>query len=357
MNSLQPIDVHEPIEMHLEPFRIAEKGAERAARVPRRPHEVVFALMPAFNIASFGASLGPMRKANCISGRELYRWQVASLDGKPVRSSSGILVHADFEIDAASNPDLVLVCSGDDVENHVHEGCLRWLRRLAKRNVVLGGIDTGACLLAKSGVLRGYKCTTQWDHRDALIEDHPEVVVTTGVCVFDRDRITCAGGDAPGDLMMNYIAREHGRHLAAAIAEQLVHDRIRGTRDVQRRPLVQHIGTGQPRLVDAVQLMEANLEEPLPVEQIAELVGLSRRQLERLFRRHLKCVPSRYYLRVRLAKAHHLLRQTSNSIMSIALSAGFVSASHFSKAYKDLFGYPPRDERRPDHVHADIGFA
>ena len=357
MNSLQHVDIHDPIEMHLEPIRPSANSVERPTRTMQRPREVVFALMPAFNIASFGASLGPMRKANCISGRELYRWRVASLDGEPVRSSSGIRVHADVAIQTVTNPDLVLVCSGDDVENHLHDECLRWLRSLAKRGVVLGGVDTGACVLAKSGVLRGYKCTTQWDHRDALIEDHPEVVVTTGVCVFDRDRITCAGGDAPGDLMMNFIAREHGRQLAAAIAEQLVHDRIRGTRDVQRRPLVQHIGTGQPRLLDAVQLMEANLEEPLPVEQIAELVGLSRRQLERLFRRHLKCVPSRYYLRLRLAKAHHLLRQTSHSIMSIALSAGFVSASHFSKAYKDLFGYSPREERRPEHIHSDACMA
>ena len=357
MHSLEHIDFHEPTEMDLESIRAPATVSDWRSRAPHRPREVVFALMPAFNIASFGASLGPMRQANRITGRELYRWQVASLDGKPVRSSSGILVHADVAIDAVSNPDLVLVCSGDDVENHVHEGCLRWLRRLATRGVVLGGIDTGACLLAKSGVLRGYKCTTQWDHRDALIEDYPEVVVTTAVCVFDRDRITCAGGGAPGDLMMNFIAREHGRHLGAAIAEQLVHDRIRGTHDAQRRPLVQHIGTGQPRLVDAVQLMEANLEEPLPVEQIAELVELSRRQLERLFRRHLKCVPSHYYLRVRLAKAYHLLRQTSHPVMSVALAAGFVSASHFSKAYKNLFGYPPREERRPEHVHQDAGFA
>ena len=357
MNNSRHIDVHEPIEMHPEPIHAPANATERTSRTVQRAREVVFALMPAFNIASFGASIGPLRKANRISGRQLYRWQVASLDGRSVRSSSGIKVHADVAIDTVTNPDLVLVCSGDDVENHVHEGCLRWLGRLAKRGVILGGIDTGACLLAKSGVLRGYKCTTQWDHRDALIEDHPEVVVTTGVCVFDRDRITCAGGDAAGDLMMNFVAREHGPHLAASIAEQLVHERIRGTRDVQRRPLVQHIGTGQPRLLDAVQLMEANLEEPLPVEQIAELVGLSRRQLERLFRRHLECVPSRYYLRVRLAKAHHLLRQTSHSVMSIALSAGFVSASHFSKAYKDFFGYPPRDERRPENVHPGIGLA
>ena len=347
VQGLERIGIHATNEMDVGPRGTRASGPARSSESPERPCEVVFALIPAFNMVSFGASVGPMRKANCISGRELYRWQVASLDGAPVRASCGIRVHADLAIHTVESPDLVLVFSGDDVENHVYEGCLRWLRRLAKQKMVLGGIDTGTCLLAKSGVLGGYRCTTQWDHRDALIEDHPETVVTTAVCVFDRDRITCAGGDAPSDLILNFIAREHGHHLAAAIAEQLVHERIRGTGDVQRRPLVQYIGTGQPRLVEAVQLMEANLEEPLPVEQIAELVGLSRRQLERLFRQYLKCVPSRYYLRVRLAKAHHLLRQTSRPVMSIALAAGFGSASHFSKAYKDLFGYPPRDERRP----------
>ena len=357
MNSLEEIDIQEPVETHLDPIRPSEIGPGLTSRTARRPRDVVFALMPAFNVASFGACLGPLRKANCIGGRELYRWQVASVDGRPVRASSGVQVHADVALGAVENPDLALVCSGEDVEKHVHKSCLRWLRRLAKRNVVLGGIDTGSYLLAKSGVLNGYKCTTQWDHRDALIEDHPEVLVTAGVCVFDRDRITCAGGDAPGDLMMNFIAREHGRQFAASITEQLVHDRIQGTRDAQRRALVQHIGTGPPRLVDAVQLMEANVEEPLRVEQIADLVGFSRRQLERLFRRHLKCGPSRYYLRLRLAKAHHLLRQTSHSVTSIALAAGFSSASHFSRAYKNLFGYPPRDERRPEHVPPDAGRA
>ena len=134
MNSLEEFDIHEPIEMNLDPIRPSGTIPERPSRARRRAHEVVFALMPAFNVASFGASLGPLRKANCISGRELYRWRVASLDGRPVRSSSGIRVHADVAVDAVENPDLVLVCSGDDVENHVHEGCLRWLRHLAKRS-------------------------------------------------------------------------------------------------------------------------------------------------------------------------------------------------------------------------------
>ena len=360
MNSLAQIDIHEPIEMDVAAVRGLEPktGAKPPSGAPRSPSsaracEIVFALMPEFNMISFGAAIAPLRKANRISGRRLYRWQLASLDGRPVRSAPGVLVGVDCAIDEVAQPDLVLVCCGDDVEHHVHDRALRWLRRLAHQKVILGGIDTGTYLLAKSGVLRGYRCTTHWDHRDALIEEHPEIVVTPGICVFDRDRLSCPGGDAASDLMMNFVASEHGHHLAAAIAEELVHERIRGSRDHQRRPLVQHIGTGQPRLLDAVQLMEANLEEPLSVAQIAELAGLSRRQLERLFRKHLGCVPSSYYLRLRLAKAHHLLRQTTQSVMGIGLACGFVSASHFSKAYREVYGHPPRDERRPGRVHPD----
>ena len=181
-------------------------------------------------------------------------------------------------------------------------------------------------------------------------EEHPEAVITPGVCLIDRDRLTCAGGDAPADLMLNFIASQHGHPFAASISEQLVHDRIRGSRDRQRRPLVQLIGTGQPRLLDAVQLMEANTEEPLTVEQIAHHVGLSRRHLERLFRDNLGCVPSAYYLRVRVTKAQHLLCQTTLPIMDVALACGFASASHFSKVYKDVFGHSPRDERRPARI-------
>ena len=150
--------------------------------------------------------------------------------------------------------------------------------------------------------------------------------------------------------MLNFIASQHGHPLAATISDQLVHDRIRDSRDRQRRPLVQLIGTGQPRLIDAVQLMEANVEEPLSVDQIAHHVGLSRRHLERLFHEHLGSVPSAYYLRVRLAKAQHLLCQTTLVIAEVAGVCGFVSASHFSKVYKDAFGHSPRDERRPAQI-------
>ena len=312
--------------------------------------EVVFLLVPEFNMVSFGAAIGPLRQANDLSPSPLYRWRLASYDGRPVVSSSEVRVEVDAGVDDDPIPELALVCSGRNVQNHVDPNAILWLRSLAAKRVALGGIDTGSYVLAKAGVLGGYRCTTHWDHHDAMIKEHPEVVITPGVCLIDRDRLTCAGGDAPADLMLNFIASQHGHPLAATISEQLVHDRIRGSRDRQRRPLVQLIGTGQPRLLDAVQLMEANTEEPLTVEQIAHHVGLSRRHLERLFRENLGCVPSAYYLRVRVTKAQHLLCQTTLPIVDVALACGFASASHFSKVYKDVFGHSPRDERRPARI-------
>ena len=327
----------------------------RPSRAFMPAYEVAYLLVPGFNMVSFGAAIGPLRQANDLSPSPIYRWHLLSFDGRPVVASSEVRVEVDHPVARAPAAELVLVCSGRDVQHHLDPAALRWLRTLASKRVALGGIDTGSYFLAKAGVLRGYRCTTHWEHRDTILEEHPETVVTPGVCLIDRDRLTCAGGDAPTDLMLNFIASQHGHPLAASISDQLVHDRIRDSRDRQRRPLVQLIGTGQPRLIDAVQLMEANVEEPLAVDQIAHHVGLSRRHLERLFHEHLGCVPSAYYLRVRLAKAQHLLCQTTMAIAEVAVACGFVSASHFSKVYKDTFGHSPRDERRPTRIRERFG--
>ena len=159
------------------------------------------------------------------------------------------------------------------------------------------------------------------------------------------------------DMMLNLITQMHGRPLAAMVSEELICDRIRGRNDRQRIPLRLHLGTGQPKLEEAVALMEANLEEPMSLDELAGHVQLSRRQLERLFRKHLGCVPTRYYLELRLARARQLLLQTNLSIVDVAFACGFVSAPHFSKCYRDHFQIPPRDERRLQHAPETDGQA
>jgi transcriptional regulator GlxA family with amidase domain len=180
----------------------------------------------------------------------------------------------------------------------------------------------------------------------SMREEFPNAIVSQELFEIDRERYTCSGGTAPLDMMLNIISRHHGVQLAVAISEEFICERIRGRHDRQRVPLRLHLGTSQPKLMEAVALMEANLEEPMSLDELAQHVRLSRRQLERLFQKHLSCVPTRYYLDLRLAKARQLLLQTSMSIVDVAFASGFVSAPHFSKCYRDFYGIPPRDERR-----------
>jgi len=186
-------------------------------------------------------------------------------------------------------------------------------------------------------------------------EEFPKTQFSDDLFQIDRDRITCAGGQASLDMMLKIISDVHGPTLSAHISEQFMCERIRGTEDRQRIPLQLHLGANQPKLTEAVILMEANLEEPISLDELSSYVGISRRQLERLFQKHLNCVPTRYYLNLRLNRARLLLLQTSKSIVDIALACGFISAPHFSKCYRDMFGIPPRDERRKLQVSHNGG--
>ncbi len=311
-----------------------------------RPREIVFALVPDYSFIAFSSAVEPLRMANRMHGRALYRWRVVSAGGAPVRSSNGLVVHVDGGFASAENADLVIVCAGERVQHQVDKACLAWLRRLARRRIPLGAICTGAYLLARADLLGGYRCTIHWENLASLREEHPDITVTTELFEIDRDRYTCSGGVAPLDMMLNLIEAEHGSSLAVAISEEFICERIRGGNDRQRIPLTHRLGTSQPKLVAAVSLMEDNLEEPMSLDELSRHVGLSRRQLERLFQKHVHRVPTRYYLDLRLARARQLLLQTSRPIVDIAFACGFVSAPHFSKCYRDRYGVPPRGERR-----------
>lgn len=310
------------------------------------PRHVGFLLIPDYSMIAFAAAVEPLRMANRMSGRELYRWSLFSVDGRPVSASNGIELPTRCALPGGRGCDLVLVCAGEHVGDFAGRQIVFCLRRLAREKIALGAICTGSYLLAKAGLLGGYRCTIHWENMASLREEFPEVIVSPELFEIDRDRCTCSGGTAPLDMMLNLIHRQHGGHLAIAISEEFVCERIRGRNDRQRIPLRLHLGTSQPKLVEAVSLMEANLEEPVSLDEIARHVGLSRRQLERLFQKHLRCVPTRYYLELRLTRARQLLLQTPMTVVDVAFACGFVSAPHFSKCYRDYFGIPPRDERR-----------
>ncbi len=308
-------------------------------------YRIGFVLIPKFSMIAFSGAIESLRLANRTSGQELYRYSVFSPGGAAVRASNGVEVTPDGGLDETLPLDSVIVCSGTDVQQYRNKGVDSYLRRMVRKGADIGAICTGSYILARLGLLDGYRCTIHWENLAGFIEEFPRAEIANELFEIDRNRFTCSGGTAAIDLMLNLIGRRHGHALAAAIADQCMHDRIRDRHDRQRMSLPARLGVRHPKLLAVIEAMEQHLEEPLTRTDLAQSAGLSTRQLERLFRKYLARSPARYYLELRLDRARLLLVQTNMSIIDVALACGFVSASHFSKCYRDFFGRTPRKER------------
>jgi len=304
-----------------------------------------FLLLPGYSMLAFTGAVDQMRMANRITQKTLYEWVIVTGDGKPVKASNGLRVYTDYAIKDVDEFDVVFVCGGIDIEPDVDRDIRRWLIHLDRKHIPLGSMCTGSHVLAMSGLLKNHRCTIHWENMSFFRETYPDLIISREVFVIDRGRYTCAGGTSSMDLLVALIAKKHGWELAGQIAEGFLVERIRGRNDRQKYPLKIRLGASQPRLIEAAALMEANVEEPISLGEIALRVGVTKRQLERLFRKHLHTVPGKYYLKVRLTRARELLIQSGMRIYDIAIATGFVSGPHFSKCYRDNFGVSPSEER------------
>ena len=315
------------------------------------PTRFGFLLLHNFTLISLSSAVEPLRMANRICGEEFYAWKTISIDGEPVHASDGLRVSVDFGIDdeaSLNDLDVIIVCGGIRVEENASKALTKWLKTVSKKGIALGAICTGSYILAESGLLDGYRCSIHWENMTAVMDLFPSVAVSRSVFTIDRNRYTSSGGTTPVDMMLHLIAAQCGAEVSAGVAEQFIFERIRRADDQQRVPLKHVIGHRSGKLVVAVELMEANIKEPISQEDLASYVGLSRRQLQRLFRRYLMSAPSRYYLQIRLQRARELLRQTGMSLVEISALTGFVSTSHFSKSYKAFYGHSPSAERQQE---------
>jgi transcriptional regulator GlxA family with amidase domain len=291
-------------------------------------------------------AIEPLRMANMLSKTHFYEWDILTLDGQPATASNGLQLAPTRALAEAGDCEVIFVCGGINVRDAVRPPVLKALERLALAKRKLGALCTGSYALAKAGLLDNYRAAIHWENLLALREEFPRIIFSQQLFVIDRDRYTCSGGIAPLDLMLNVIRRQVGDSVAAAISDQFILDRIRNDHDQQYIPLQAKVGACHKTLIDVASLMEANIEEPLSLDELSDAVDMSRRQIERLFRRHLGSVPTKYYLELRLRRARELLLQTSMSIMDITVACGFRSPPHFSKCYRGYFGYPPGEERR-----------
>ena len=329
----------------------AAPGSARNAPPPARQRHFFFLLLDQFTLLSFAAAIEPLRIANRMSGQELYRWTLLSENGAPVQCSNGALMSVDAALPELARDDVVMVCAGIDVRAATTQGVINWLRKVSRKGSVIGGLCTGAHVLAQAGLLDSRRATIHWENQDGFAEKFPDVTLIRTVFVEDGNRLTAAGGTAAIDLMLRQIARDHGAELASRVADQMIHTAIRSEEDQQRLSSPGRIGAHHPRLAQVLARMEANIEDPVSPARLAAEAGLSPRQLERLFARHLGRSPKRYYMELRLERARHLLLQTPMSVMEIALACGFASAVHFSKCYRATYGCTPYRERGAAGAH------
>jgi transcriptional regulator GlxA family with amidase domain len=310
-----------------------------------KPQRFVFVLLDNFTMLSFASALESLRIANRMASRDLYSWILVGEGGDTVSCSAGTQFKLDAGLEELNRDDTVLVCGGIDVQASTTKRLLGWMRREARKGLVMGGLCTAAFTLAKAGLLDGRKATIHWENADSFAEEFEDVVLTKSVFVIDGNRMTTAGGTSSIDLMLKIIADMHGEDLANAVADQLIYSSIRTDQDTQRLSVPTRIGVRHPKLSQVIQMMEANIEEPISPSTLAKDVGMSTRQLERLFRRYLNRSPKRYYMELRLQKARNLLMQTDMSVINVALACGFASPSHFSKCYRAHYDTTPYRER------------
>jgi AraC family transcriptional regulator, glycine betaine-responsive activator len=306
-----------------------------------------FLTLPRYSMIALANAVEPLRMANIITGQTVYDWAIVSLDALPTPASNGLQLSPTVSLEQAGSVDILFVCGGVNVQQAVSPKVLAALKRLAERRVPLGALCTGGYALAKAGLLDKYRATIHWENLSALREEFPRINLSDQLFSIDRDRFTCSGGVAPLDLMLHLVESKLGARVSQLISEQFIVDRVRSDRDRQYVPLRAQIGVSHESLIRVAQLMEANIEKPLSLDEIATATKLSRRQIERLFKRHLNCVPKRYYLQMRLRRARELLLQTSMPIIDITTACGFQSPPHFSRCYRAQFGCPPSAERQP----------
>lgn len=303
-------------------------------------------VLPGFSLLAQACATEPMQVANRLAGQTLYRLSTFALDEGPVVSASGQMLMPQSIVAESSAPlDMLMVCAPVPLPGSVPAALFDWLRRLSAARVALGGIGGGTEVLARAGVLEGYRATLPWPRFAAFADAYPRIRLSRQLFEIDRDRLTCGGGTAAMDMMMTLIGSQHDDDLARRISEYFVLERIRMGDEPQEVPMRTRLRHAPESLVDALALMDANIEEPLTTHELSEHLGISRRQLERLFKKYLQAVPSRYYLNLRLQAARRLLRESDRSAGEIALRTGFSSAAHFSTAYRNHFGMTPREER------------
>ena len=300
---------------------------------------IAMLVLPQASILEVGSSLDPLRSANRHLGAEIFRWRVVSPDGRAVPLTCGIELPSTGPLAAAHGADALIVIAGYRQAEVATRPLIRDLRRMGRGFRMIGGIDAGAWVLARAGLLDGYRATVHWEDLEDLAAAHPDVEVVPDRFVIDRNRVTAGGAAPAADLMLHLIASRHGPALARQVAASFITETRPGS-DPQIAPVSPGSRT-DARVAAAVARMEARIDSPESVAQTAVAVGLSPRRLETLFRQAYGLSPGAFALMLRLQAARRMVTDTTHPVADIALRCGFSSQSTLTRAFTRRFGQPP----------------
>lgn len=310
------------------------------------PQEIAFLLLPRFSLIGLLSAIEPLRGANRALGHTAYTWRFLSVDGQPVRASNGMPIATEILGDNGDFPPAVCVVASYEPMQTVTPGLLKWLRGLYRHGSDIGAFETGAFILAAAGILDGRRVSVHWEALEAFRETYLKVEACDSLFEIDAPFFSCSGGITSMDLMLHLITHHHGVDVGNAVADQFVHSEIRAANVRQRMRADRRAGIYNSAVARVIDVMEAHVETPLALNDLAVLAGLGKRQMERLFTHYMNESPYRYYLGVRLERARQLARYSDLPLYQVGLACGFSSAAGFSRMYRSRFGHPPRVERK-----------
>jgi transcriptional regulator GlxA family with amidase domain len=336
--------------VHVAAYLMEENDGLMAREAAIAPYSVTVLLLEQFAMIAFTSTLEPLREANWVLGRRAFDWTVVSHDGRAVTASNGLSLNVDGSIHDVVASAMVIVCSSFDPHRYITPKILAWLRKFDRQGALIGGIETGAYVLARAGLLDGCRATIHWENAQSMIKAFPKVRLTSGIFEIDGRRFSAAGASAAMDMMLHFIGMRVGRHIASAVAEQFIYNRVRGPESPQRLAAPERVNMRHPRLRRLLLFMDSHLHERLDIAALATAEGISERELRRLCKAYLYTSPQNYHRTLRLERARLMLRQTDLSITSVAANCGFTSSSDFSRAFRRKFGCKPVDDRHEIYV-------
>ncbi|WP_298934772.1 GlxA family transcriptional regulator [uncultured Ruegeria sp.] len=318
-------------------FRISYDGPAK---------EIYFLLLPKLTMLAFSAAVEPLRIANQVTNKELYRWFLITEDGSSVMCSNGIEITPDFALLNLPRSSRFFVCSGIEPAESTNRKVQSWISRQIAFGCKPGGICSGAFALAQAGALTGRRFTLHWENQPAFLEHFNDLEPSANLYEIDNDLMTCGGGNAATDLMLDMIESDFGKDLAIIVSDMCIHSRSNNRQTLQKSAFSVALGSRNQHLINAMQIMHENLEEPLDISEITEAVDISRRQLERLFQKYVGTSPTQYYIELRVARAYALLNETEMTVSEIAAATGFGSATQLTVRFKKRYGEAPTSFRR-----------